>query len=802
MKGLQQRFTVALVALWGVAALADDCVGDSEWSTVTHYYDINKNKINRNYGANWYRVLIAYRQEDPERTLPLWVGQSSTPTSAYTASEAAHSEQLWGGWTPIRTVLECLENGQTLPAATAPSVTIDSIPAGPGGTQIQLGASLGVDSGVYDSLGYFWSASKGNLSGPSSASPTWTRPLVDVDTSYTIGLTLTAYGTGTNALDETSDTVSTTSTASVKAVLPAVSLPTVAIDEIADGDEGTPVQVSAAVAGGLYDGPPQYSWAATEGSFDDHTSASPTWTRPSVNTDTDHTVSLSVTVRGNGEEAARGSVGTVSTSRVALVRSSTPNPLSGRDPLVQQLTEYYEETHYGTAHTRRWGRALAAIIPRGFKSYAPMTLDEAKVFANRGWTRWNPVVTRLEALKASTRVPPVPVPSANNAVLTAILAETSVEDAISALPSIYHKNNVLVFRSEAPGQRAVSHSRPRVVAYGWEAETILTWVTDPNHPAYEHIEFLRLAGAGWDAGVVDYSSGSAVVTRPTDCAGCHTSMNKPLWGSEDVFSGTEQDMTNGRSSRNGSTAIALEALAAADASSDARLTPLTLNHHTVVDPAGMNARKSYGGNGVATDAAYHMMWRHVEAVYEHLKATGKEDEALWDPAFCKTSWADPLWVVSDVKIARDVLTDVSTFSNGTLIKDVPVTGGPCVSSYVCFGSSFRIYSLKQLAESEPEVEVALLATQKARNDRRVESTSVRGGYVRPLDELDYVYERAFSRGEESLRLRGQHGNYPHGVGVSLALADVVKKAFEAAGFCSCTATEPGIGCYEWEFSKP
>ncbi len=84
------------------------CVSVSQWDTVKGYYDSNAYR-SPNYGANWYRVLIAYHEDRSDQTLPDWVGATSKPSSAYTVKEAERSETVWSGWTAVRKVLQCLE---------------------------------------------------------------------------------------------------------------------------------------------------------------------------------------------------------------------------------------------------------------------------------------------------------------------------------------------------------------------------------------------------------------------------------------------------------------------------------------------------------------------------------------------------------------------------------------------------------------------------------------------------------------------------------------------------------------------
>ena len=90
-----------------------------------------------------------------------------------------------------------------------------------GGTDVTLGAVL--TGGVYDALDYAWTVSGGTLDNATVAAPVWTRPTVTADTDYTISLTVTARGTGTNAANNTSATASDTETATVQ---PAGSAPT------------------------------------------------------------------------------------------------------------------------------------------------------------------------------------------------------------------------------------------------------------------------------------------------------------------------------------------------------------------------------------------------------------------------------------------------------------------------------------------------------------------------------------------------------------------------------------------------
>ncbi len=307
---------------------ATSCVDDAKWGTVADYYDHNANR-SPNYGANWYRVLIAYRVEDPGRTLPAWEGATVEPTAAYTAAEATTSETVWSGWTPVREVLECLEAAPatpaTLPAAAAPSVSVNVVPAGDEGASVTLGATL--TGGTYDGTpDYAWSVSGGALNDSTLAAPTWTRPSVNADGDYTVSLVVTVRGAGGNAQNGGSATANASRDARVRDVpaqLPVAAAPTVAIDAIAAGDENTGVTLGATLAGGTYDGAVEYDWNVSGGDLDDDTAAAPVWTRPSVTSNTDHTVSLTITARGAGTVARNGTSDTANAAdRTAQVRDT------------------------------------------------------------------------------------------------------------------------------------------------------------------------------------------------------------------------------------------------------------------------------------------------------------------------------------------------------------------------------------------------------------------------------------------------------------------------------------------------
>ena len=101
-------------------------------------------------------------------------------------------------------------NNTLRPVAVAPSVSIDTVPAGDAGTTAQLTAST--SGGTYDgAIQYQWTVSGGELSDPTAASPTWTRPPVDTGSStVNIDLTIAVEGAGMVARDGTTASRSAT----------------------------------------------------------------------------------------------------------------------------------------------------------------------------------------------------------------------------------------------------------------------------------------------------------------------------------------------------------------------------------------------------------------------------------------------------------------------------------------------------------------------------------------------------------------------------------------------------------------
>ena len=400
---------------------ASSCVDDAKWKTVADYYDHNATNA-PNYGANWYRVLIAYRLEDPERTLPAWQGSTAQPTTRYTAEEATDGEAAWSGWTPVREVLDCLERAfPALPAAAAPAVSVDAVPAGDEGTKVGLSAAL--TGGAYDgAVEYAWSVSGGALDNPSSATPTWTRPPVTSNTNHTVSLEVTVQGAGTNAQNGTSATANASVDAEVRDVppqLPVADAPAVSVNAIPAGDENTAVQLGATLAGGTYDGAPEYAWTVTGGALDNPSSATPAWTRPLVTSDTSYTARVTVTVHGTGANARNGTSDTASADRSAQVRDTTTPPATScvDDAKWKTVADYYDHNatnapNYGA----NWYRVLIALPAGGSRAdasgLAGLHGAADRALHRRGGDRRRGGVVRLDAGSGGAGLPGEGVPGA------------------------------------------------------------------------------------------------------------------------------------------------------------------------------------------------------------------------------------------------------------------------------------------------------------------------------------------------------------------------------------------------------
>ena len=110
------------------------------------------------------------------------------------------------------------------------------------------------------------------------------------------------------------------------------------------------------------------------------------------------------------------------------------------DPqLIADVRSYMAETYNGADHVNRWKRVLEAFGVEEYPGLEPMTSDEAQTYADQGWSRWDPVVTALEAIEDA---PPATSPQ--------ILAADSTLTIASDAPSVSEGGEVTFTISASP----------------------------------------------------------------------------------------------------------------------------------------------------------------------------------------------------------------------------------------------------------------------------------------------------------------------------------------------------------------
>ena len=199
---------------------------------------------------------------------------------------------------------------------------------------------VGSPEPTYDTVEYSWTVSVGTLDDSTLENPTWTPPLIDTPTAPAlVTVTATYKGTGTNAKNGTSASITGSQYFVINNVVPDVSAGNtrVSIDAVPRGDEGTPVGLSATInkRTGVYD-TVTYAWTVNKGTLDDPTSATPMWTRPRV-TGGDTTrarIRLTVTLRGSNITAKEGTEAVLSEVNTRPTIDNVPPVLGAVFPAV------------------------------------------------------------------------------------------------------------------------------------------------------------------------------------------------------------------------------------------------------------------------------------------------------------------------------------------------------------------------------------------------------------------------------------------------------------------------------------
>ncbi len=103
-------------------------------------------------------------------------------------------------------------------------------------------------------------------------------------------------------------------------------------------------------------------------------------------------------VAGNGYTVGASASGTI----VVRDDDDAISDTAVTPELVAKVRSYAAETHEGQTHVDRWKRVLAAFGDTN--GYTAMTAAEAQAFADRGWTRWDPVAVALREIESTENI--------------------------------------------------------------------------------------------------------------------------------------------------------------------------------------------------------------------------------------------------------------------------------------------------------------------------------------------------------------------------------------------------------------
>ncbi|MCY4055840.1 MAG: hypothetical protein OXF67_08275, partial [Cyanobacteria bacterium MAG CAR4_bin_6] len=208
-------------------------------------------------------------------------------------------------------------------------------------------------------------------------------------------------------------------------------------------------------------------------------------------------------------------VGSVATASVTVRDDDDTNPYAAYAALITRVRGYVAETANGEEHVKRWQRVLKALgeDDAAFAGLTPMTASEAQTYADRGWSRWEPVATALTALEAAAQPPVQPtitiaggsaVTEGGEVVFT-LTADPVPAANLAVTVSVTESGNVA--SSGATGTRTVTIGTGGTVDFTVETED------DDVDEADGSIAATVTAGTGYTVGSVATAS---VVVRDDD----------------------------------------------------------------------------------------------------------------------------------------------------------------------------------------------------------------------------------------------------------------------------------------------
>ena len=191
------------------------------------------------------------------------------------------------------------------------------------------------DDGTNDYIDYEWTlvnfeqghrgtVFQGAFDDPTDAAPILTLPSVGGNTSVYVRCVVTAHGRNNTTRRGTTHVRTMTDAHFTILDYPDAQAPSFTVDGVTNGLSNSRIGVSVTPSGGRYDSI-EYKWSCwVHGSgggvdtvndigphvFDDRTSRTPTWTRPSVTSNTVYVLRCTVTVRGADGDAEAGTTAT------------------------------------------------------------------------------------------------------------------------------------------------------------------------------------------------------------------------------------------------------------------------------------------------------------------------------------------------------------------------------------------------------------------------------------------------------------------------------------------------------------
>ena len=396
-------------------ATIGSCVSESVLTTVRRYYDVNKDRV-PNYGRNWKRVLVTFREVEDSQLTP------------FTAAEALAGEQQWFGWKPVREALECIEEA-TAPPPSPPDPEI-SIAAGSAITEgsdatFTVTATPAPTSALTVSLTVSQNGSFGATIGadtvtiPTTGSATFTVSTTNDSTDEPDGSVTATLSTGTGY------TVSGTSNAATVSVSDDDAPPATPVISIAAGSgvtEGSDATFTVTASPAPTTALTVNLTVSQSGNFGATTGAdtvmipttgSATFTVSTTNDSTDEpdgsvTATLST---GTGYTVSRTSnAATVSVSDdddTQLALQATIDSCVSNSLLATVRRYYDANKDRAPSYGRNWKRVLITFGDVQYSQLTPFTAAEA-LAGEQVWFGWKPVREALECIEEATAPPPSP----------------------------------------------------------------------------------------------------------------------------------------------------------------------------------------------------------------------------------------------------------------------------------------------------------------------------------------------------------------------------------------------------------